>query len=380
MRFNNEKITNKIEKTPENFLIVEGRFLKGNKKMRYYRDNSVTIEQIPSENINDDLAKSFLHKTVTSRHPIDDSGKYVFVDSFNAKQFKIGTIIDSFVETEGNDKYLSGKLQIENEECIQRIMNAVENGNAVDISASYGSIPINVVDNLYNQTNIIPNHVAILFDEAGRAGPDVQLIFNHSDCGIEKNNLGGNMKVKYKGKEYDENEIVEMLVTKDNTINTITNDLTNMTNSFNSVTADLNTEKEAHVITTNKLTNLENKMTGIEQSFNTMKAANEVVTYKNEASQFTDVDMSKMNSVEIMTEVIKLAQPTFNSTETDTVESLTPIYTFAKSILSGQNTGIPGGTKGKTDVTQNFNSEDGEAALNDASNQLDAYFAKGGKE
>lgn len=380
MRFNNEKITNKIEKTPENFLIVEGRFLKGNKKMRYYRDNSVTIEQIPSDTINEDLAKSFLHKTVTSKHPIDNTGKYVFVDSYNAKDVKIGTVIDSFVEEDGNEKYLSGKLQIENEECIQQIMNAVENGYSVDISASYGSIPVNVKDNIFNQTNIIPNHVAILFDEDGRAGPDVQLIFNHSDYDKEKNNLGGNMKVKYKGKEYDENEIVEMLLTKDNTIQTQSNDLSIMTENFNTAEANLQTEKDAHAITAGKLATIETEVTGIKESFNTMKAANEVVTYRNEAMQFTDVDMTKMNSVEIMTEVIKLAQPTFNSAENDTVESLTPIYSFAKSILSGQNTGIPGGTKGKTDISKSFNSEDGEAALNSAQAELDAYFAKGGKE
>lgn len=171
MRTNTFKV-DRVEKTPEGFLIIDCKFSRVG--IQKYSDG---VYYRPAEEVfNKDSLKSFIGKAVTFFHPDEQ------VTSTNWKNHEVGTILTF---EKADDESTGGKIVVKDQNAIEYIQDRQSSGKDVQLSCGYFTEDIKE-DGEYNgekydyiQTKIRGNHVAICLE--GRAGNKIKMLMDSKE-------------------------------------------------------------------------------------------------------------------------------------------------------------------------------------------------------
>lgn len=335
--------------TPEGFLDVTGYISEADKPMEYidYYGEKVTREIIPLEEL-EKASPQANGLILTDSHP------WEFISAKNASDYARGfVVLNHGIE----DKKLKVDLRIINSDLI----NDVRRGEKTQFSIGYLCDVIGepgVTENGENydlkQVNLKLNHVALV--PKGRAGDGVGIItLNSADenisyqRGMYKKNSeeGGQMKVKYNGKEMEATELLTELMTRDNELKQKINEV----ESLNGQLAALKT-------TNGELTQKINEMADSKD-----KELTERINALTEVAELTGIDtkeLIKLNTADLKKKVINTAFPTLNL-EGKSEAYLDGLYEGAKEKLNSST--LPTETEGKGEKKENSEDDSIEKAL-----------------
>lgn len=292
--------------TDQGFMRIECDLLKAGHEMLYKNAGTITKETIPkAELFSEETKKSFLHQTVTLEHP-KKYNKLAFVDSGNIGEFKKGTIIDVYK----NGDCLGATVQVEDKEAVEKIKTKINNNEIIQVSAGYEAQEKITGKNEKEQIGIKGNHVAILFDNNGRAGNNARLIYNNID-----EYFGGNlMSLNFNGKVFNTGE--ELLIEANNVLE-----------SKNKVEKDLKSVQVAKDGIEAKFNTADKELEEIKVKYNSLQAETSENEIRSAASNYIEFD-EKDSTLDIMKNLIKEDNPKFNSDDFEEVEELRGLFNY----------------------------------------------------
>lgn len=336
--------------TSEGFLDVTGYISEADKPMEYidYWEEKVTREIIPLEELEKALPQAN-GLILTDLHP------WEFLNAKNASEYTKGfVVLNHGIE----DKKLKVDLRIINSDLI----NDVRRGEKTQFSIGYlcnvieePGVTENGESYDLKQVDLKLNHVALV--PKGRAGDGVGIItLNSADenisyqRGMYKKNSedeGGQMKVKYNGKEMEATEILAELMSRDN-------ELKQKINEVDSLSGQLTALKTTNEELTQKINEMANSKD---------KELTERLNALTEVAELTGVDtkeLVKLNTVDLKKKVINTAFPTLNL-EGKSEAYLDGLYEGAKEKLNSST--LPTETEGKEQKKENTEDSSIEKAL-----------------
>lgn len=280
--------------TSEGFLDITGYISKADYVMDYYDwwEEKINREFIPLAELEKAVPQA-QGLILTNLHP------WEFVNAQNATDFTNGFV----TKVHGiEDKKLKVDLRVINSDLI----NEIRSGRKDELSIGYECELVQEVGFIdgkqydAKQINIQLNHVAAVPN--GRAGEDVGFMVMNSNERVSyvkdlyiKNNTGGNkLAVKYNGKEYEPNELVVELMSRDKELKEKTNSLETLEGKY----AGLEKDKK----------DLEEKVNNFESTLE--KTVAEKVNTISEVAALTGKEakeLAKMNSLDLKKEVINKA-------------------------------------------------------------------------
>ena len=279
--------------TPDGYLDLTGYISKADYVMEYvdWWEEKVNREYIPLEELEKAMeqAKGLI---LTDTHP------WEFLNAKNATDHTNGFV----TEVHGiEDKKLKVDMRVINSDLINDIRSNAKNefsiGYMCELVNEQGMIDGQIYDS--KQINIQLNHVAAVPD--GRAGNDVSVLTMNADdkVSIVKglyriNKKEDNMKLKYNNKDYEANELLTELATRDSELAAKVNAYETLEGEKAAVDAEIETLKE--------------KVNKFDETLETV--VTEKINTISEVSKLTGKESSeliRLNSVDLKKEVINKA-------------------------------------------------------------------------
>lgn len=281
-------------KTEEGFLDITAYLSEAEKVMVYREKEKITKEIIPLEELQK-AAHQAKGLIMTDCHPTE------FVNPLNSRNLIKGFVTQVWgIE----DKKLKVDLRIIDKVAIDDVLlrgkREFSLGYRCDLELAPGVTEEGEAYDII-QTNLKLNHFGHVYH--GRNGSNVGIIKLNEDVSYEDGLYEGGreMKISYKGKEYEGNELLEVLVRRDNELETVTRERDQVKGRL----AALETENNQNKARLNGMDDEINKEVVVR-----LNAISVVATLTGDKAE----DLVRLNSDELKTKVITKAYPEMNLT------------------------------------------------------------------
>lgn len=279
-------------KTEEGFLDLTAYLSEADKVMVYREKDKITKEIIPLEELQK-VAHQAKGLIMTDSHPTE------FVNPLNSRNLIKGFVTEVWgIE----DKKLKVDLRIIDKVAIDDVLLRGKREFSLGYRCDLESAPgVTEEGEAYDivQTNLKLNHFGHVFH--GRNGSNVGIIKLNEDVSYEDGLYEGGreMKISYKGKEYEGNELLEVLVRRDNELEIVTRER----DQANGRLAALETENNQNKARLNGMDDEINKEVVVR-----LNAISTVATLTGDKAE----DLVRLNSDELKSKVITKAYPEMN--------------------------------------------------------------------